>query len=124
MAFVALYLLINAITSYSPCVVLRDKMWTGLADRVEMIIAGRFCGGVGLGLTLSITPVYLVEVTSLAWRGMLGVLPPVATQLGLLLTYLLGCWLDWRMLSLAATVPVSLFLVAVWLIPEEKHNKH
>jgi hypothetical protein len=35
---------------------------------------------VGLGLTLSITPVYLVEISTLHYRGMLGVLPPLLTQ--------------------------------------------
>ena len=40
----------------------------------------RFCGGVGLGLTLSVTPVYLVEVSSVTTRGMLGVVPPLFTQ--------------------------------------------
>ena len=66
----------------------------GAAFNVEMIITGRFCGGVGLGLTLSITPVYLVEVSSLSIRGMLGVIPPLFTQIGLLATYLSGCWMD------------------------------
>ena len=51
-----------------------------VATTPGMIIVGRFCGGVGLGLTLSVTPVYLVEVTSIASRGMLGVVPPLFTQ--------------------------------------------
>ena len=34
----------------------------------------------GLGLTLSVTPVYLVEVSSVTTRGMLGVVPPLFTQ--------------------------------------------
>ena len=51
-----------------------------VATAPGMIIVGRFCGGVGLGLTLSVTPVYLVEVTTITTRGMLGVVPPLFTQ--------------------------------------------
>ena len=51
-----------------------------LATTPGLIIVGRFCGGVGLGLTLSVTPVYLVEVTTISTRGMLGVVPPLFTQ--------------------------------------------
>jgi len=90
----------------------------GAAFSVEMIIAGRFFGGVGLGLTLSITPVYLVEVSSLEIRGMLGVVPPLFTQVGLLVTYLSGCWMDWRTLALSGVAIVILFVVFVWIIPE------
>ena len=44
------------------------------------VVPVRFCGGVGLGLTLSVTPVYLVEVSSVTSRGVLGVVPPLFTQ--------------------------------------------
>lgn len=90
----------------------------GAAFSVEMIILGRFCGGVGLGLTLSITPVYLVEVASLKIRGMLGCIPPLFTQVGLLATYLSGCWMDWRLLALSSVAIVILFVIFVWIIPE------
>jgi len=93
-------------------------LFIGAAFNVEMIIAGRFCGGVGLGLTLSITPVYLVEVASLRVRGMLGVVPPLFTQIGLLATYLSGCWMDWRTLALSGVAIVILFVIFVWIIPE------
>jgi len=90
----------------------------GAAVTVEMIIIGRFLGGIGLGLTLSITPVYLVEVSSLSFRGMLGVVPPLFTQIGLLATYISGCWMSWRSLSLSGVAIVILFVVFVWIIPE------
>jgi len=88
------------------------------ATRVEMIIAGRFIGGIGLGMTLSITPVYLVEVTNPKIMGMLGVIPPLFAQIGLLVTYLSGNWLDWRMLSLTGAVTVLPFVMFVYCVPE------
>ena len=44
------------------------------------LFSGRLVGGIGLGLTLSITPVYLVEVCSTHNRSTLGVIPPLFTQ--------------------------------------------
>ena len=55
-----------------------------VATSPGLIIVGRFCGGVGLGLTLSVTPVYLVEVTTITSRGMLGVVPPLFTQVSII----------------------------------------
>ena len=83
-----------------------------------MIITGRFFGGIGLGLTLSITPVYLVEVTSEHNRGMLGVVPPLFTQIGVLYTYIAGCYLDWRLLSISGVSLGIVFILCVWFIPE------
>ena len=67
---------------------------------------------------MSITPVYLVEVTTLDLRGMLGVVPPLFTQAGILYTYVLGSFIDWRMLSLSGVSLGILFIIAVWFIPE------
>jgi len=83
-----------------------------------LIILGRFFGGIGLGLTLSVTPVYLVEVTTLKNRGMLGVVPPLFTQIGVLYTYIAGSYLDWRLLSLSGVSLGIVFILAVWIIPE------
>ena len=80
--------------------------------------SSRFFGGIGLGLTLSVTPVYLVEVTNLDLRGMLGVVPPLFTQAGILYTYVLGSFIDWRMLSLSGVSLGLIFIIAVWFIPE------
>lgn len=90
----------------------------GLATDPWLIIVGRFFGGIGLGLTLSVTPVYLVEVTNLDLRGMLGVVPPLFTQAGILYTYVLGSFIDWRMLSLSGVSLGLIFIIAVWFIPE------
>ncbi len=42
--------------------------------------SGRVLGGIGMGLTFSITSVYLMDISSPAYRGILGVFPPLLTQ--------------------------------------------
>ena len=39
-------------------------------------------------------------------------------QIGVMLTYISGCYLDWRMLSLSGLTLVFLFILCVSLIPE------
>ena len=67
---------------------------------------------------MSVTPVYLVEVSSLDNRGMLGVVPPLFTQIGVLYTYIVGVYVDWRLLSLTGVSLGLIFILCVWFIPE------
>ena len=60
--------------------------------------------GIGLGLTLSIPTVYIVEVASPEYRGILGVIPSLLVQIGIFMTYVLGTTLDWKWLAIACKV--------------------
>ena len=60
---------------------------------------GRFLTGMGLGMTLTIPNVYIVEVTDPQFRGVLGVLPNLFCQLGIFITYVIGQWFDWSQLA-------------------------
>jgi hypothetical protein len=84
----------------------------------EMIIIGRVMCGIGMGQTFSITSVYLMEAVSPAYRGILGVLPPLLTQVGLLVTYVGGMWLDWSRLAVALLGLLVPSVLLFWAIPE------
>lgn len=71
----------------------------GSAPSVWLIILGRFLTGIGLGLTLSVPTVYIVEITNLPVRGALGVVPNLLCQIGIFATYVSGRWLDWSGLA-------------------------
>ena len=97
----------------------------GMSSNYITLILGRFLTGLGLGMTLTIPNVYIVEVTSPViflffnslsfflnlkstvcfhfqeYRGVLGVLPNLFCQLGIFITYVVGQWLDWSQLALA-----------------------
>ena len=72
----------------------------GCASNYVMLILGRFLTGLGLGMTLTVPNVYICEVTSPEYRGVLGVLPNLFCQLGIFITYVIGQWLDWSQLAL------------------------
>ena len=67
--------------------------------------------GIGLGLTLSIPMVYIVEIASLEYRGILGVIPLLLVKVGILMTYVLGTNLDWKWLALTRKVATNYSLV-------------
>lgn len=90
----------------------------GMSSNYITLILGRFLTGLGLGMTLTIPNVYIVEVTSPEYRGVLGVLPNLFCQLGIFITYVVGQWLDWSQLALAFAALNALFFVAVYYIPE------
>lgn len=82
----------------------------GCANSYIMLILGRFITGLGLGMTLTIPNVYIVEVTSPQFRGVLGVLPNLFCQLGIFITYVLGQWLDYSQLAFTCELILSCIL--------------
>merc|ERR1719376_1299736 len=90
----------------------------GSAIDARMMVAGRLMTGGGLGLTLSIPTVYIVEVTSPEFRGALGVVPNLFCQLGIFVTYVPGYYLDWSWLAYTFCILSVCFLVVVWFIPD------
>lgn len=62
--------------------------------------------------------VYISEISSPDIRGFLSAIQKVSGHLGVLISYLLGAYLDWRQLAmLVAVAPMMLFLTVIY-IPE------
>ncbi|XP_022228539.2 facilitated trehalose transporter Tret1 isoform X2 [Drosophila obscura] len=88
------------------------------AVNVAMVLAGRFLAGFCVGIASLSLPVYLGETVQPEVRGTLGLLPTAFGNIGILLCFVAGTYMDWSMLAfLGATLPVP-FLVLMFLIPE------
>ena len=61
-----------------------------LASRVELLYAGRFMNGAGLGVVLATVSVYIVEIATTDMRGFLGCFLQFQGSLGVLLTFIIG----------------------------------
>ena len=61
-----------------------------LATRVELLYAGRFMNGAGLGVVLATVSVYIVEIATTDMRGFLGCFLQFQGSLGVLLTFIIG----------------------------------
>jgi len=89
-----------------------------LASRVELLYAGRFMNGAGLGVVLATVSVYIVEIATTDMRGFLGCFLQFQGSLGVLLTFVIGSYLNWWQLALAHLGMVIPFLALMWVIPE------
>ena len=79
---------------------------------------GRILTGIGMGMSSMSVPLYIAEVSSKEYRGMLGTLLQLTTVGGLLLAYILGIWLRAYWLAVASMVPVTLMVISMAFMPE------
>src|ERR1700736_1580274 len=90
-----------------------------------MLLVARFIGGLGIGGSSVLGPVYIAELAPARWRGRLVGLFQINIVIGILLAYLsnaiiahfqLGL-IEWRVELGVAAVPASLFLIMLYGIP-------
>ena len=91
---------------------------TVFASSVEMIFCTAFLAGFCSGIVSIVSQVYISEVASPHLRGRMSSCLKVSGHLGLLSSFLLGAWLDWRSLALVCSLPPLLLLGALYSVPE------
>jgi SP family arabinose:H+ symporter-like MFS transporter len=90
------------------------------------LLVARFIGGIGVGGTSVVGPVYVAELAPAKWRGRMVGLFQIHIVLGVLLAYFSNYLLEraslpfavWRWQLGAATVPAALLLLLLIRIPE------
>lgn len=88
------------------------------AVNVGMVLAGRALAGFCVGIASLSLPVYLGETIQPEVRGTLGLLPTAFGNIGILVCFVAGTYMDWSMLAfLGGALPVP-FLILMFLIPE------
>ena len=94
--------------------------WTLLmaASQAWQLYVGRLLLGLGAGLEITISPVYIHETTRPNMRDVCGSFPQVMTALGIVICYFMGRTLAWNWLSLAALVFLIPFTFGLYYIPE------
>ena len=116
-----------------------SSVLTGWASSFSMFILWRIVGGVAIGLSSNISPLYIAEVSPASHRGRLVSLNQFAVVVGILLAQivnwriampvpehasneaLFGTWnvqLGWRWMFTAVAIPAVIFLAASFAIPE------
>ena len=86
------------------------------ATSARMIYIGRFLTGFA-GAFSMLAPGYIAEICEVECRGSLASFMQVVTMLGLLTTYTIGTWLDWRSLSLVRSIIPLLVIVCLYFLP-------
>ncbi|MPC36843.1 facilitated trehalose transporter Tret1-like [Portunus trituberculatus] len=91
---------------------------TVFASSVYMVYASSFMCGICSAIVSLVTPVYISEIAHPEIRGCLCSVAKLTTNVGMLMSFLLGVYLDWRQLAMVASIAPALLFLALMLIPE------
>lgn len=69
------------------------------AENWKIMLLARMLSGFGAGLTLPSAQIYVSECSDPKIRGVIGSLPSLSMSAGILVTYVLGKYCEWRMLA-------------------------
>lgn len=83
----------------------------------------RFLGGLAVGASSVIGPMYIAEISPAAWRGRFVCFFQFNIVLGIVLAYFSNYWItgvhnDWQWMIVAESVPALLFTVLMFTVPE------
>jgi MFS transporter, SP family, arabinose:H+ symporter len=115
------------------------SLGTGAASSFMAFVLFRIIGGVGIGLTSNLSPMYIAEITPGNVRGRFVSINQLTIVIGILAAQLINwriarpvpagatvndiltSWngqMGWRWMFYACTVPASLFFILMWFVPE------
>ncbi|XP_055628364.1 facilitated trehalose transporter Tret1-2 homolog isoform X2 [Toxorhynchites rutilus septentrionalis] len=101
------------------------------AENWKIMLLARMLSGFGAGLTLPSAQIYVSECSDPKIRGVIGSLPSLSMSAGILVTYVLGTYTEWRILAwICCGVACFLFMAVicfpqspVWLKTKKRYEK-
>ncbi|KAL5232542.1 hypothetical protein ABZP36_031318 [Zizania latifolia] len=84
----------------------------------SFLFMGRLLEGFGVGIISYTVPVYIAEIAPQTMRGALGAVNQLSVTLGILLAYLFGMFVPWRILAVLGILPCSILIPGLFFIPE------
>ncbi|KAF2363219.1 Major facilitator sugar transporter-like [Trinorchestia longiramus] len=93
-------------------------MLTVFASSVYMVYASAFLSGVCSAIISLVTPVYISEIAHPDIRGCLCSVAKLAAHVGMLTSFIVGSYVNWRQLAIVASIAPGVLFVLVWAIPE------
>ncbi|XP_057785521.1 sugar transporter ERD6-like 6 isoform X1 [Salvia miltiorrhiza] len=88
------------------------------AKDYSFLYMGRLLEGFGVGIISYTVPVYIAEIAPQNLRGALGSVNQLSVTIGILLSYLLGLFVEWRLLAVLGTLPCLILIPGLFFIPE------
>lgn len=101
-----------------------SAVWSGLAQDVYSFIVARFIGGLGIGISTVVAPLYIAEIAPAEQRGRLAGMFQFNIVFGILVAFLSNAWLAgigdnaWRWMLGVAAFPALLYTALCFIIPE------
>lgn len=88
------------------------------APNVYMVYVGRTLGGLCVGIGSLTFPVYLGEALQPEVRGQLGLFPTAFGNIGILVCFIAGKYMDWSILAYFGAMLPAPYLIMMFFIPE------
>ncbi|KAK1698668.1 hypothetical protein QYE76_015365 [Lolium multiflorum] len=88
------------------------------AKDTSFLYMGRLLEGFGVGVISYVVPVYIAEISPQNMRGALGSVNQLSVTIGIMLAYLLGMFVPWRMLAVIGILPCTVLIPGLFFIPE------
>ncbi|XP_076372207.1 solute carrier family 2, facilitated glucose transporter member 8-like isoform X2 [Tachypleus tridentatus] len=89
-----------------------------LSHGTSLLLFGRIVTGFACGLVSLAVPVYIAETSAPESRGILGSCVQLMITLGILLTYVVGKFIEWKWLALFSMTFPSILTVLMTFVPE------
>ncbi|XP_062098057.1 sugar transporter ERD6-like 6 [Humulus lupulus] len=84
----------------------------------SFLYMGRLLEGFGVGIISYVVPVYIAEISPQNLRGSLGSVNQLSVTAGIMLAYLLGLFVPWRILAVLGVLPCTILIPGLFFIPE------
>lgn len=84
----------------------------------SFLYMGRLLEGFGVGVISYVVPVYIAEIAPQNMRGALGSVNQLSVTIGIMLAYLLGLFVQWRILAVLGILPCTILIPGLFFIPE------
>ena len=91
---------------------------TVFAKSVQTMFVTAVLGGFCCSIVSMVTQVYISEISAPDIRGFLSAIQKISGHLGILISFTLGAYLDWRQLAMLVSVAPMMLFVTVIYIPE------
>ncbi|KAK9165514.1 hypothetical protein Scep_000705 [Stephania cephalantha] len=88
------------------------------ANDSSFLYMGRLLEGFGVGVISYTVPVYIAEIAPQDMRGALGSVNQLSVTIGIMLAYLLGLFVQWRILAVLGILPCTILIPGLFFIPE------
>ncbi|XP_024039968.1 sugar transporter ERD6-like 6 isoform X3 [Citrus clementina] len=92
--------------------------YIGRKGESSFLYMGRLLEGFGVGIISYTVPVYIAEIAPQNLRGALGSVNQLSVTIGIMLAYLLGLFVPWRILAVLGILPCSILITGLFFIPE------
>ncbi|KAJ8762196.1 hypothetical protein K2173_007351 [Erythroxylum novogranatense] len=84
----------------------------------SFLYMGRLLEGFGVGIISYTVPVYIAEIAPQNLRGSLGSVNQLSVTIGIMISYLLGIFVQWRILAVLGILPCTILIPGLFFIPE------